>query len=145
MIRINLRDYYPFYFHDSFIDVEDKIAATLKAFNLLEDARRKRIYRHKAYYSLDRNDGIERDFVFIVLSPAEIYENKVTNQELYTAMNTLSNKQAKRIYAYYVLGMSKHAIAKAEGVDESSVRKSIKTGLRHMAVFLRNLQNTCLR
>jgi RNA polymerase sigma-70 factor (ECF subfamily) len=63
---------------------------------------------------------------------------KVTYQVLYSAINSLSEKQAKRVYAYYFLGMSTYAIAKAEGVDESSVRKSIVTGLRRMAVFLKN-------
>lgn len=138
MIRINLRDYYPFYFHDSFIEVEDIIATTLNAFDLIENAYRKRTCRHKAYYSLDRNDGIERDIMLIILTPPEIYELELTNQELYAAMNSLSDKQSKRIYAHYFLGISKYAIAKAEGIDESSVRKSIKTGLRRMAAILRN-------
>jgi RNA polymerase sigma-70 factor (ECF subfamily) len=139
MIKINLRDYYPFYFHDSFIEVEDKIVAALNAFDLLEDAYQKRTYRHKAYYSLDRNDGIERDIVLVLLSPPEIYEREITNQELYTALNNLSDKQAKRIYAYYFLGMSKYAIARTECVDGSSVRKSIEAGLKRMEKVLRNL------
>ncbi len=138
MIKINLRDYYPFYFHDSFIEVEDKIAATLNAFDLLKDAYRKRTYRHKAYYSLNRNDGLERDIMFILLSPPEIYERKITKQELYAALNDLSDKQAKRIYAHYFLCMSKYAIARAEGVDESSIRKSIEAGLNRMEEFLKD-------
>ena len=138
-MKINLRDYYPNYTHDHFIEVEDIIAATLKAFDLLHKSQQKRINRNKAYYSLDRNSGIERDIVVIVLKPSEIYERKLTNQELYAAMNNLSEKQARRIYAHYFLEMSKYAIAKAESVDESSIRKSIETGLKRMIMFLRNL------
>lgn len=54
MQKINLRDYYPYYQSDFFLDVADEIAFSLKRFDLLEQAYRLRRYRHKAYYSLDR-------------------------------------------------------------------------------------------
>ncbi len=138
MKRINLRDYYPFYKSDFFIEVSDEIALFLKRFELNESAYRVRTYRHKAYYSLDRNDGIEHEIVFISLSPQEIYERRITNQELYAAINSLPEKQAKRIYAYFFLGMSKAAIAKAEDVRESAVRESIERGLKNIEKFLKN-------
>lgn len=122
MKRINLRDYYPSYTSDLFMEVADEIALSLKRFELDEKAC---TYRHRAYYSLDWNDGIEHDAIFLSLSPEEIYERKVTNQEIYAAINSLSDKQAKRICAYFFLGMSKAAIAKAEGVRESTIWESI--------------------
>lgn len=140
MQKINLRDYYPYYQSDFFLDVADEIAFSLKRFDLLEQAYRLRRYRHKAYYSLDRGDGIERDILFVSLSPCEIYERKITRQELHAAIASLPDKQAKRICAHYFLGMSKYAIARAEGVDESSVRKSIERGLHQMERFLKNLE-----
>ena len=135
-MKINLRDYYPFYTNDFFIDVEEIIATALQSMELLEKSYRKRMNRHKAYYSLNRNDGIEGELTLLVLSPPEIYERKATNQELYAAMNSLTGKQAKRVYAHYFLGMSKSAIATAEGEDESTIRKSIKVGLLRMKNFL---------
>jgi RNA polymerase sigma-70 factor (ECF subfamily) len=51
----------------------------------------------------------------------------------------LPDKQAKRIYAYFFLGMSKAAIAKAEGVRESTIWESIERGLRNIEKFLKNL------
>ncbi len=138
MKRINLRDYYPFYKSDFFIEVADEIALSLKRFELDESAYRLRTYRHKAYYSLDRNDGIENEIIFISLSPQEIYERRITNNELYAAINSLPEKQAKRIYAYFFLGMSKADIAKAEGVRESAVRESIERGLKNIEKFLKN-------
>lgn len=139
MKRINLREYYPFYKSDFFVEVADEIALYLKRFDLDDNAYRLCTYRHKAYYSLDRNDGIEHDIIFLSLSPEEIYERKVTNQELYAAINNLPDKQAKRIYAHYFLGMSKAAIAKAERVNERAIRKSIERGLQRMERFLKNL------
>lgn len=139
MKRINLRDYYPSYTSDFFLEVADEIALSLKRFELDEKAYQLRTYRHKAYYSLDRNDGIEYSAVFLSLSPEEIYERKVTNQEIYAAINSLSDKQAKRIYAHFFLGMSKAAIAKAEGVRESTIWESIERGLRNIEKFLKNI------
>lgn len=69
MTTINLRDYYPFYTHDYFIDVPDEVAELFKEFDRKEAAYRLRTYRHKAYYSLDRNDGIEHEALFVSLSP----------------------------------------------------------------------------
>lgn len=137
MKRINLRNYFPFYKSDLFVEVDDEIAIFLKRCDLDESAYRLRTYRHKAYYSLDRHDGIENDIVFLSLSPEEIYERKITNQELYAAINSLPDKQAKRIYAHYFLGMSKSAIAKAEGVRESTIWESIERGLRNIENFLK--------
>ena len=139
MKRINLRDYYPTYTSDFFLEVADEIALSLKRFDLDEKAYQLRTYRHKAYYSIDRNDGIEHDAVFISLSPQEIYERKVTTQEIYAAINSLPDKQAKRIYAHFFLGMSKAAIAKAEGIRESTIWESIECGLRNIEKLLKNL------
>ncbi len=79
MKKINLRDYYPLYQSDFFIEVADQIVELFKQISRKEhaDFERKRV--HKAYYSLDAYDGIERDIVLLVLSPEEIYERKMSN------------------------------------------------------------------
>ena len=97
-----------------------------------------RIRYHKAYYSLDRGDGIEHSALFISLSPDEIYERKLTTEQLHTAISTLPDKQAKRIYAHFILGMTKRDIALAEGVHEKVVRVAIERGLRNLEKFLKN-------
>ena len=137
MKTINLRDYYPFCTSDCFIDVPDEIAAILHDFELREAAYRLRTYRHKAYYSLDRGDGIEHDILFVSLSPCEIYERKVTVEQLHAAIASLPDKQAKRIYAHYFLGMSKAEIARAEGVAVNAVKDAISRGLKNIERFLK--------
>ena len=139
MAKINLRKYYPDYYDTDFIiEVPDEVAALMDSYEHAEAAYYLRRYRHKAYYSLDRGDGIEHDMLFISLSPCEIYERKVTVEQLHAAIIALPDKQAKRIYAHYFLGMSKSAIAKAEGVNESAVRDGIDRGLRNIEKFLKN-------
>ena len=104
---IHLRDIYPHYTQDCFVEVTDEVADLFSEFDHKEAAYRLRTYRHKAYYSLDRNDGIEHEALFVALSPHELYERKVTMQELHAAISRLPNKQAKRIYAHFILGMTK--------------------------------------
>lgn len=103
----------------------------------LEAAYQRRANRNKAFYSLDRNDGINNEILFISLSPCEIYERKVTNAQLHAAISALPDKQAKRIYAHYFLGMNNVAIARAEKIGESAVRDSIERGLRNIEKFLK--------
>ena len=138
MIKINLKDLYPFYKSDSFVEVADEIAQLLKQINRKEhaDFERRRVY--KAYYSLDVDDGIEKEVVLLVLSPEKIYEHKMSKQELYAAINSLPEKQAKRIYAHFFLDMSKAEIARIEGVSKPAVTHSIEQGLKSIEKFLKS-------
>ena len=136
---INLRDIYPHYTQDCFVEVTDEVADLFSEFDHKEAAYRLRTYRHKAYYSLDRNDGIEHEALFVALSPHELYERKVTMQELHAAISRLPNKQAKRIYAHFILGMTKQDIARAEGVHEKVVRVAIERGLRSLEKILKKV------
>lgn len=104
-----------------------------------EAAYRRRTYYHKAFYSLDRGDGIEYDAVFSSVTPWEVYERKLTLEQLHAAISALPDKQAKRLNAYYFLGMSKAEIARAEGVNKSQVTRSIDRALSALKNFLENL------
>jgi RNA polymerase sigma-70 factor (ECF subfamily) len=139
MKKVNLRELYPFFKTDVWVEVEDEIAQEIRQFDLNENAYKLRTYRHRAYYSLDRNDGIEQDVLFRSISPEEYYERKLSHEQLYAAMCRLPEKSFRRIYAYFFLGMSKVAIAQAEQVDERAIRKSIERGLKQMEQFLKKM------
>lgn len=132
MKEINLRDYYPFYTSDVIVEVPDEVALLLREYALLEEAYRIRTYRYQAFYSLEGHEGIERTALKRQSSPEEILEQEQTTESLYKALAMLPEKQRNRIYAHYFLGMSKADIAKAEGTDASSIRKSINRGLRQL-------------
>ena len=138
MTTINLKNYYPFYISDFYIEIPDDISQLLKQFKRKDHADYERRRVHRAYFSLDVGDGIENNIFLMVLSPEQIYEQKLSNQELYAAINSLPEKQAKRIYAHFFLGMSKTRIAQIEGVGESTVRTSINRGLRNIEKHLEN-------
>ena len=61
MKEINLRDYYPFYTTDMIVEVPDEVADLLYEYKLSEAAHFLRTYRHKAYFSLDYDENVERD------------------------------------------------------------------------------------
>jgi len=88
------------------------------------------VFWNKSSYSLERGGGIENVLLCKAPSPAEEYEKKLTREQLYKAIECLPDMQRRRIYAYYFIGMSKAAIARAESVTEGVVRKAIDKGLR---------------
>lgn len=134
---INLRDFYPFYTQDTFIELPDELVAIFDAYNKAESAYNRQKYRYNAHYSLDCGDGIENDILFVSLTADEIYERNLTSQQLHAAIASLPDKQSKRIYAHYFMGMSKTFIAKAEGVNEKAIRISIERGLHSIEKYLK--------
>lgn len=137
MKTMNLKDYYPCYTQNTFVEVPDELLAVFEEYAKAEAAYERKTYDYKAHYSLDRDDGIEHDILFVSLSPDEIYERKLTSKQLHTAIASLPDKQAKRIYAHYFMGMSKTAIARAEGVSEGTIRESIARGLQSIEKYLK--------
>jgi RNA polymerase sigma-70 factor (ECF subfamily) len=136
MKRINLKDIYTFYTEDCFVTVEDAVADTFDDFRKQEQSCERKVFRHRAYYSLDRNDGIENSMLRKSDSQYEAYERKQFNERLYLAILKLPKKQAKRIYAHFFLGMSMTDIAETEGVSKMTVCESIKGGLINLRELL---------
>lgn len=137
MIQINLRDYYPTYHNDMLVEVTEEIAEQLRQWERNEKAYQRKLKRNHAQFSLDFGDGIEREAVFFSVTPDELYERKLTRQQLFTAIAALPDKQAKRIYAHFIMGMSLSEIAHAEEVSVSAVDGSILRGLQRLAHFLK--------
>ena len=127
MKQINLRDYYsPYYNYDCFIDVSEEVFNFLKDSKRNEKAYNQRIYYHKAFYSLDFQDYIEKYSWFNYQESEEIYNRKALYQ-----------KQANRIYVHFVLGVKMSEIAKEEGVGKSAISLSIKRGLHKLFWILK--------
>lgn len=59
MKTINLRDYYPVYTANTFLEVQNEIIEALAQFKRDDHMYCERRRVHKAYYSLDLDDGIE--------------------------------------------------------------------------------------
>ena len=136
MKKVNLRDLYPdVYKNDQFVEVTEDVLETIRAAERAEAAYDRRMYRYKAHYSLDCDNGIENAILMKPQTPEMLLEEKQLREQLYAAVMALPEKQAKRIYARYYLGMSVSEIAVAEDVDPSRVRDSIRRGLKQLAKY----------
>lgn len=127
MKKINLRELYPdVYTTDFFVDVTEEVMETIRAAERAEAAYERKMYRYKAQYSLDCENGIENAVLLKPQTPEMLLEEKQFQEQVYAAVMKLPEKQAKRIYARYYLGMAVNEIAEVEGVDPSRVRDSIR-------------------
>ena len=59
MQTINLKQYSPFCKEDIFVEMSDEIVGAFLLNKRAEAARDRKMFRYKAFYSLDCNDGIE--------------------------------------------------------------------------------------
>ena len=137
MQKINLRDLYPdAYKTDVFVDVAEEVLAAIRDQQQDDAAYERRKFRRKAYYSLNRGDGIENDALNQPPTPEEILEQKQLKEEVYAALMQLPAIQARRIYARFYLGMRVSEIARMEGADRRRVWDSIRRGLKKLARLL---------
>ena len=132
MKTINLRKYFYWYKVDEYIEVSDEVAEELRADKDYEITHWRRMKRNKANYSLDAEDGIENEMCEFEPSPEEFISRMVRIQRLCCALNRLPPAQGRRIDAHYLLDKTITEIAEDEGLDESSIRESIRRGLERM-------------
>ena len=140
MQTINLKQYYPFCTEDTFVEVSDEIVEAFLLDKRAEAARERKMYRYKAFYSLDCDDGIEKAAIgWAQPSPEDYIVQKEEQAEyaellrrLYEALSSLPPTQARRVRAYYIAGINQPKIARMEGVHSSKVSVAIRRGLRNM-------------
>ena len=140
MQTINLKQYYPFCTEDTLVEVSDEIAEAFLLDKRAEAARERKMYRYKAFYSLDCNDGIENAAIgWAQPSPEDILverEERAAHLRLLAALpEALAHAtptQARRVRAYYIAGISQPEISRREGVHSSKVSVAIRRGLRNM-------------
>ena len=140
MQTINLKQYYPFCTEDTFVEVSDEIVEAFLLDKRAEAARERKMYRYKAFYSLDCDDGIENAAIgWAQPSPEDCLMEKEAQAEyaellrrLYEALSSLHPTQARRVHARYMLGMKVKDIAAMEGITPSQAGKSIHAALRRL-------------
>lgn len=138
MPEINLRDIYPDqYNEDCFIEVSDAVAELFAESKRSEEAAKRKMYRYRAQYSLDQDDGIEHDTLKGSFSPEDMLEKLEISHLVAEAFKILTPVQARRVYSKYILKKSVAEIAYSEGVSWNSVNNSISVGLnkirRHLS------------
>ena len=112
MKKINLRELYPdVYPTDFFVDVTEEVMETIRAAERAEAAYERKMYRYKAQYSLDCENGIENAVLLKPQTPEIVLEEKQFQEQVYAAVMRLPEKQAKRIYETRFLAVGKTDIS----------------------------------
>ena len=62
---------------------------------------------------------------------------KEQSRELWEAINSLNEKQRKRLIAYYFHGKTYREIAVEEGVDHKAIIRSVAIALKNLKIFLK--------
>ena len=137
MTTINLRELYPWYTEDTFIEVSDEVAAFLEEDKRLQINYAQYIRDNRAFYSLDAGDGIEADALNLPEQPDEALERMELERLLKEALAQLTPSQRRRLFANVLNDESNQRIAKRESVDESAVRRSIQRGLASLKKILK--------
>lgn len=127
MKTIILNHYYPHLTERVTMEVSDEIAVAL--------SRRK---RERDECSLDSTPGFEADVTFPPLTPEQVMEDRENRAALYAAIGQLPPVQARRVYAHYILGISRADLARAEGVGISRISGSIDRSLLNLKNILEN-------
>ena len=124
------------YMEDVMVEVTEEVAEELLAGQRYIKASRRRVYRNKAHFSLDAEDGIEYSACFSNPSPQELIERMERFEHICHALNSLPDAQGQRVFEHYLLNHSVKAIAAAEGVTERAINAAIQRGLENMKKYL---------
>ena len=138
MTTINLRELYPWYTEDTFIEVSDEVAAFLEEDKRLQINYAQYIRDNRAFYSLDAGDGIEADALNLPEQPDEALERMELERLLKEGLAQLTPAQRRRVIAYIVGGLSQLQIAARENTTQPAVHHSVRKGLSHLKRILKN-------
>ena len=140
---IDLKNLYPNNYRNSEIyNISDDVFNVLEDFRRTDEALAKKRKRNKDIYSLNVEDGIESNISIKVETPDEIVEKKWLISELHKAIDTLPEKQARRITKHYLMGISKVEIAHTEGLSEGAIHHSIDLGLKELKKYF---EKNCIK
>ena len=140
MTTINLRELYPWYTEDAFIEVSDEVAAFLEEYKRLQINYAQYIRDNKAFYSLDAGDGIEAEALNLPEQPDEVLECMELERLLQEALAQITPAQRRRVLAHFVEGRSQLEIAASEGVVKSTVSEAISRGRKNLRNFLKKFR-----
>jgi hypothetical protein len=138
MPLINLRKYYyGLYKEDTFIEVTEDVANELVELRRYEDRKNRRMFRYKAYFSLDAGYGIEKEALEwnqpspeeLMLKKEEEDHHALMLKRVQDSFAVLTPIQARRMKARYLDKRILKDIAADEGVSLVCISKSISGSL----------------
>ena len=138
MTTINLRELYPWYTEDTFIEVSDEVAAFLEEDKRLQINYAQYIRDNKAFYSLDADDGIEAEALNLPEQPDAALERMELERLLKEGLAQLTETQRRRLLVSVLDKMTAVEIAAAESVSKASVGESINRAIVRLEKILKD-------
>lgn len=138
MTTINLRELYPWYTEDAFIEVSDEVAAFLEEDRRLQINYAQYIRDNRAFYSLDAGDGIEEEALNLPEQPDAALERMELERLLKEGLAQLTETQRRRLLASVLDKMTAVEIAAAESVSKASVGESINRAIVRLEKILKD-------
>lgn len=130
MITINLKDFYPWYGSDEYIDIPEEVALELFADKRYEAAHERKMKRRKVISFSDYGDKTWELADQTVPDPHRIAELRELLKNILEMLDVLSDAQARRIRAHIILEMTLAETAELEKVSTSAVHSSVQKGLK---------------
>jgi len=124
------------------VEVSKKVFEAFDKFELEDISQLHKVDKHIDGRNIDNNDST--DIVLFHLgitnykSVEEEVEDKLQNEELYKAINLLSETQKRRLKLYYFEDLTLQEIADLEGCSVKNVYKSIEQAKEKIAKNLKN-------
>ena len=146
MTIINLkRYYYPLVKTDVFMEVPDEIADALLHLRREENNRKSKMFYHKAYFSLDCEDGIENDAIGweqpspeqLMIQAEDEAAHELLLEHLREAIGQLTPTQARRLHMRYMLEMKYREIAEIEGISPTQASDSVRRAVKKLQRYFK--------
>ena len=146
MTVINLkRYYYPLVKTDEFVEVPDEVADALLHLRREENNRKSKMFYHKAYFSLDCEDGIENYAIGWAQPSPEDYmieaeeeaAHELLLEHLREAIGQLTPTQARRLHMRYMLQMKYREIAEAEEISPTQASDSVRRAVKRLQRYFK--------
>lgn len=117
------------------IEIENELFDLLDRFELDDLSFLNEVDRHYEHSELDEVT-LERRAFNKPLSIEETVIQEIRNKELHIAINTLPEKQRKRLKLYYFENLTYEEIAKLEGCKYQTIQESIYAALKKIKKIL---------
>ena len=136
MITINLKDFYPWYGTDEFIEVPEEVVLEMLADKRYEAAYTKKIKRHKVLSFSDYGDKTQEWCNQTAPDPQHMAEIRELLEQFLGILEALPEIQSRRIRGHIILDMTLSEIALQEEVSIATVQRAIQRGIKKIQKFL---------
>ena len=118
------------------LNIDEKIFRAFDRFELDDLKQLNEIDNHRDFRTINNSEENE-NIIYNTISNSsksveEIVEDKIINEELYNAINSLNDIQKDRIKKYYFENKTLEEIAKEEGCSARAIKYSIDAGINNI-------------